>query len=457
MQKDSIDLMNIEYDDVLKLWKENEELAQLNLNAEDLLQEKVQTEKKQERVIREIQLDFASLRGRYEETIKSQRELEALASDEQAQRQAAESRLAECDEKLTTLREENQTLRHKVDSSTVRLSQCDAELLTASEHLHSLSAEVSNISATQNQLASSEAEIGILKGDISRLLRLLEHSNATRDFLAHWQDSGGMDFIGIRPGGTHSHTHNMDSTHHTSSSHPHYHTADSAVDALLYGENNTDLTPAEFAHLKRVHGGDPFPMTDTLQEESEYWVPSAAARLGLQFISSKAPHAHPSVIMDFLRSMNKIWLKRERRRVKRVKSVYASKIEDLKRQVANAKPYKGVIAERQIRILKSQVKDAQTKTLNGRPRGRLEQGPYENDTFESSDQLIDNDYVRGDGVHLMDSGRLPFGERRYCKQVARQGQHSSASVELVSTERLLAASLSSLNTMGRKMGGGGVN
>eukprot|EP01034_Spumella_vulgaris_P005149 gene5149-6571_t len=55
----------------------------------------------------------------------------------------------------------------------------------------------------------------------------------------------------------------------------------------------------------------------------------------------------------------------------------------------------------------------------------------------------------------MDGGGLGFGERGYGRLVAREGQHSSASVELVSTERLLAASLSSLNTLGRKMGGGG--
>lgn len=43
-----------------------------------------------------------------------------------------------------------------------------------------------------------------------------------------------------------------------------------------------------------------------MQDEAEYWVPGEAARLGLEFLTSKIPHASPRVIMDFLRSMNKV-------------------------------------------------------------------------------------------------------------------------------------------------------
>ncbi len=37
-------------------------------------------------------------------------------------------------------------------------------------------------------------------------------------------------------------------------------------------------------------------------------MPSDAARLGLEFLSAKMPHASPKVIMDFLRSMNKVFI-----------------------------------------------------------------------------------------------------------------------------------------------------
>lgn len=70
-----------------------------------------------------------------------------------------------------------------------------------------------------------------------------------------------------------------------------------------------------------------------LQEESEFWVPADAAKLGVQFMASKFPSASPRVILDFLRNMNKIWLRRERRKVKRVKEVLGHQIDDLKRQI----------------------------------------------------------------------------------------------------------------------------
>jgi len=247
-----------------QLVTENHELAELSMKAETLLKEKVKNEKKQENVIKDIQIEFATLRGRYDETLKAQRELERLAADEQAMRIAAETRLEAADETLSISKEENRSLRQKLESSTLRLSQCDHELLHASEHLNSLSAEVSNISATKHQLSSVEAEIGVLKGDISRLLRLLEHSPATKDFLAHWLDSGGMDFIGIAPRDSHI-TSTLTRLGGTLSGHSYaYEKNDEAAAAMETILSSAELTPAEFAHLKRIHGGDPFPMTASL-------------------------------------------------------------------------------------------------------------------------------------------------------------------------------------------------
>lgn len=54
-------------------------------------------------------------------------------------------------------------------------------------------------------------------------------------------------------------------------------------------------------------------------------------------MSQRFPNASPKVIMDFLRSMNQIWLRRERRKIKRIKEVLGSDIEALKRQVSNQK------------------------------------------------------------------------------------------------------------------------
>lgn len=108
-----------------------------------------------------------------------------------------------------------------------------------------------------------------------------------------------------------------------------------------------------------------------------------------------------------------------------------------------------MIAERQIRLLKSQVQDQRVRGLTGRARRALEQGPLDLAIFEEQDQ--DDEDERG---------HLSLGERRPCKVAQRASQHQAASVALVSTEKLLAASLNSLESMGRKMhmsatGGGG--
>eukprot|EP00981_Chlorochromonas_danica_P012341 scaffold4841_cov259-Ochromonas_danica.AAC.14 len=192
------------------------------------------------------------------------------------------------------------------------------------------------------------------------------------------------------------------------------------------------MSETEFAHLKRVHGKDPFPLSSSLVDESEFWVPREAARLGVQFMSQRFPNASPKVIMDFLRSMNQIWLRRERRKIKRIKEVLGSDIEDLKRQLSNQKPYKGVLAERQIRRLQSQVKSDRKKSLTGRPRGKLED--------------IHKDHF---AVEDMDINEMSGASRRYCKteELRRSMEGRNRETVSVSTAKLLEASLTSLDNL----------
>lgn len=145
--------------------------------------------------------------------------------------------------------------------------------------------------------------------------------------------------------------------------------------------------------------------------------------------------------------------------MKRVKEVLGTTIDDLKRQLQAMKyvdtagvdvfvlysylcictlslrPYKGVIAERQIRRLKSQVKQGLMKSLQGRPRGKLENGPLDEEKFEE----VDFDY--GDQPH----------ERRLCRVQARSKQYGEGDVTRVSQEKLLEASLQSLDMMSRRL------
>ena len=284
--------LSILQQDNKQLADENKELAQLNIRADELLREKESQEESQTKMLRDVQIDFATLRGRYEETTKAHRELERLASDEQALRLAAESRFHESEEITNALREENRTLRHQLDAAGMRLNQCDQELLHASEQLTNFSREVSVMNVARTDLSTKEAEFALAKGDISRLLHLLEHSPATSGFIAHWQDSGGMDFVGIdrdvsgvsRMNSSNSHHHmhedgdalasesiGEDYGHHRRASNTssnelgaHRNQTFSNITNESTIMNSFDLSPAEFAHLKRIHGGDPFPMTTNM-------------------------------------------------------------------------------------------------------------------------------------------------------------------------------------------------
>lgn len=133
----------------IQLGKENNELAQLNTQAEELLKERLASESAQSRLLHSIQIEFATLRGRYEEMAISQKELEALAADEQAMRMAAEARLNSCESALQTLRTDNKTLKSKAESTSIRLSQSDHQLSHASDQLRNLALEVADISETK--------------------------------------------------------------------------------------------------------------------------------------------------------------------------------------------------------------------------------------------------------------------------------------------------------------------
>lgn len=94
-----------------------------------------------------------------------------------------------------------------------------------------------------------------------------------------------------------------------------------------------------------------------------------------------------------------------------------------------------MIAERQIRRLKSQVKGERIRHLKGRARRELED--VNAGKFEYEDQ--------------QERHELPSHERRLCKIMDRKSSAHPADVTLVSTERLLEASLYSLESMGRHM------
>ena len=239
------------------------------------------------------------------------------------------------------------------------MTQCDESLAQASEQLATLSKEVAGISDTRDELATAQAEVGILKGDIARLMRLLEHYPSAKGFRQKWQECEGMSFMGIPDVGAASEEKNQNGT-----------------SGKLNGFNEEEyhreklISPDEVNQLKRLHGTDTFPVPNSLKEESEYWVPREAAHIGMSFMVSKIPHAPPGMVYEFLRNLSKVWLKRERRKLGKIRDMYEKKLGDLKRRLENAKPYKGIMAGQQIKRLKNQVREKTLQKLSGHPKPR---------------------------------------------------------------------------------------
>ncbi len=182
----------------IQLQKENRTLAELNQQQADTAHEKSLLEQEQTRILKDIRQEFTALRGKYSELGTSHKNMERFSSDEQAMRMSAEARLQSAEEQNDALRIELKATRSKLETTTVRMAQCDLELAHASDQLRNLSIEVSTISDANRRMTSSDAEIGVLKSDIARLLRLLEHYPAARKFLISWQDSQGMSFVGLK-------------------------------------------------------------------------------------------------------------------------------------------------------------------------------------------------------------------------------------------------------------------
>lgn len=102
------------------------------------------------------------------------------------------------------------------------------------------------------------------------------------------------------------------------------------------------------------------------------------------------------------------------------------------------RPYRGVIAEKQIRRLQSQVNDARKKQLTGRASTAL----------DNLSEFRDEDFIEYDDLQS-----LPPHHRRPCQinsmmQLASTTGTNKSRLDKASARKLLEASLVSLETLG---------
>lgn len=397
----------------VRLTVEKKELHELQMRTEQALHEK----RSSEEWSTSERMEAATLRGRYEEVCQARKEVELMLADEQIANNSLEQRLKEVVDTCETLRQENKTLRIKLDKNAARSKQYDDDLRMASDQLSLLATEVNEMHSRSTAAFLIEAENTVLKADISRLLRLMEHYPAFRGFLRRWQDNEGLHFIGdvdfshstvppqstlaqsiirqhntVTPGKsfnsaagaaaaattTPSKGLSSSSPTSTSASPPAGAGAGAAVpspnnetlSALYDGEawKEHGMTPAELSQLRHIHvqSGQTqaqTPLPYDMLEESEGWVGDGNLKEGFDFFVSNVPNAPVSILIDFLKRMNKIWLQRERKRIQKIKDDYDHTIKDLKRQLANNKPYQQQMAEKKIRRLSFDIKRERAKNI----------------------------------------------------------------------------------------------
>jgi hypothetical protein len=290
----------------VQLDAENSELAKINQKAEQNLEKARRDIDELTKALHDYEVKSEHLRGRYEEVSRTNSELERVVSEEKASRLAAENRIRIAEAQMEELQAENKALLEKLNATTSRQQDADRDLRHAAAQLMTLSNEVTKLGEVKEELAVVEAEKDILKGDIARLIRLLEHYPAAEGFVQRWHDNQGLSFSGL-------------DRHHGKGEHK------GDPEAQAMGLASDLITPEEFAHLKRLHGnGDPFPMTASMQEESENWVPEETARLGVRFLDARLGSAaavaaaastggpggvtayRRQVIRDFVRNANQV-------------------------------------------------------------------------------------------------------------------------------------------------------
>ena len=416
----------------LRVTEQNRELAEINISAETLLHDKISGEYNQHETVKSLRSELMILQGRYDESYETRKHLESLLNNEQLTREKLNLEVKSQYESMDTLREENKSLRIRVDSLTQKNRQCDRDLEHAMEQLNTLSRDISNMRKRKDEVSTAEAEVELLKADIGRLMKLLQHYPSSSYFLRCWQEeSQGLSYVGkVSSSSSFNRTNqtifdfdNISEYSRGNKSH-----------ILDNFEESWDITANELSQMKRLYEDGNEPIPSSFDDESELWVSREYLNLGMGFFKEFAPHAPISVVKDFIRKMNKIWLRREKRRMAQQKEIYERQIHDLKRQISHHQPYKKVIADHEITYLHKQVKKERQKVSRLRTKSAEPRDFFETDDLESIDS----------------SSKVASKFLRPC-QTDHTPEKRRENVQSTSAKKLLEVSLHNLDRLGKNM------
>lgn len=238
---------------LVELGSENENLIHAIEVTDAALNQLSNNEKIHLQNISQFHEEFRLLSEKYVALQLVTRQYDTSIAQEKANKTALQSRLIMTESKLNDLVKENLQLKDEIAAANHRLAACDGDLAHASNQLYDLSLELSSIEeahrSREEQSWSRSWEVELLRADITRLLRLLEHYPTAAPFLREWQDAQRLAYIG----GHDSHSVEQDMLDPRRSSYPHSRQFNTESHASMWHDAGF-RSSAELSHLKRAYG-----------------------------------------------------------------------------------------------------------------------------------------------------------------------------------------------------------
>ena len=189
--------LNVVHQENKILLKQNNQLASLNVRVEAALVSCESSNKADVTARVDSEAELSNLRKDYEMALAAQKSLERELLIERKSRLSAESSAISNDKLILCLKTEIRDLTSRSEMNATTILCYDQESQHAMKLISSLTQEVKDAFIDKDLLSSAESETATLKGDISRLLRLLHHYPSSEDFSNRWHASDGMSFLGM--------------------------------------------------------------------------------------------------------------------------------------------------------------------------------------------------------------------------------------------------------------------
>jgi hypothetical protein len=189
--------LNVVHQENKILLKQNNQLSSCNVRVEAALASCESSNKVNVTARVDSEAESAVLRENYELALAAQKSLEQKLIVEREHRASAESSAISNDRLISFLKTEIRDLTSRAEINATTMLRYNQESQHAVKLISSLTQELEDSVIQKDLLSAAESETATLKGDISRLLRLLHHYPSSEDFSNRWHASDGMSFLGM--------------------------------------------------------------------------------------------------------------------------------------------------------------------------------------------------------------------------------------------------------------------